>query len=224
MSILITVEGLDFMGKSTLVQSLINKMSDDGSFANWTYPSKEPGSRWSGKVAGQLREMVLQTPDLKPLERELLFYVDASLHKRFIDNQDNAIIISDRGLWSHMAYLRGYLKEGLIDHDVYSLCRSLISTVCAKPDCVVYLKGDLDLMKVRSFNKPKDAIERNSEGFFTAVLETYEDLVRDATWRKDKLLILEAINKSDENVDLVINYLKGAFTNEELRTGNRELH
>lgn len=222
MSLLITIEGLDGAGKSTLAEKLVEAMQKDPAFYPWIYLSKEPGSIWTG-VGPQLRQMVLETPDFRAMERELLFYVDASLHARFIENQGNAIVVSDRGLWSHYAYLRGYLKTNKMDFEDYSLCKKIINKVCSVPDCIVYLRSDLELMKERLSGKKKDAIESQDESFFAAVQETYEDLTADAEWAGKSLVVLDAREPIDKNIMSVVDYLKGVFHENQLKQGNREI-
>lgn len=220
MSLLISIEGLDGVGKSTLASELVNKLSTDNEIAPWVYLSKEPGSKWTG-IGPEIRKMVLETPEFKPIERELLFYVDASIHARFVDNQRDALIVSDRGLWSHLAYLRGYLKTKQIDHEDYSLCRKLIDRACRKPDAVIYLRGDLALMEARLAGKEKDVIEQNGKAFYEAVFETYEDLSNNACL---PLLTLDATASIGQNIIKVVSWLKNeAFTREELKQGNREV-
>lgn len=222
MSILIAIEGLDGTGKSTLVEGLVKELSQDPAFYPWVYATKEPGSMWTG-TGPEIRKMVLETPNFQPLERELLFYVDASIHTRFIQNQRQAIIVSDRGLWSHLAYLRGYLKTKQIDWHDYELCKNVLTRVCHEPDCVVYLDGDLDLMKQRLAGKAKDAIESNNDEYFSVVKETYEDLVTDREWSGKPMLTLSASDSTDINIRKVVEYLKGVFDHEQLKHGDREI-
>lgn len=222
MSILIAIEGLDGSGKSTLAKGLASELSNHPEFYPWVYLSKEPGSMWTG-VGPEIRRMVLETPDFKPFERELLFYVDASLHARFINNQKNAIIVSDRGKWSHLAYIRGYLKSKQMNYEEYSLGKKIIDQVCMEPDCVVYLDADLGLMQERLAGKEKDAIERNGEEFFSAVLDTYKDLVRDWEWEGRRILTLSASDSTDKNIMKVVEYLKEVFDHGQLKTGDREI-
>ena len=104
---LITFEGLDGTGKTTLLKEIAK-------YVNSSVITKEPGSPFI-EVNQALRQMVLENLDLSPLERELLFYVDASQHKAYIEKNKDKLILSDRGLLSHLAYLRGYLKTKAID-------------------------------------------------------------------------------------------------------------
>lgn len=210
-SLLITIEGLDGSGKSTLAKELPTALRSTH-FTKWIYQTREPGrdvrmnNITFNRPGVDVRSIVLNET-MTPLERELLFYVDAAQHCRFIENQNDAVIVSDRGKWSHLAYLRGYLKTNQMNWDDYRLCKKIIDRVCAEPDVVIYLRADLSLMKNRLFNKPKDAIERNGDDFYSAVLETYTDLAKGAK----NALILDAYDNLDKNIMKVIDYLKGAY-------------
>lgn len=215
---LITFEGLDGAGKSTLAKEIRSALAADHSFTQWVYQSKEPGLEVSlgdglkfNRFGPDIRSIVLEDRSLKPLERELLFYVDASLHSRFIQDQGDAIILSDRGKWSHLAYLKGYLKTGQIDWDDYSLCKKFIERLCAEPEVVVYMRGSLELMKTRLASREKDAIESNGDTFFAAVLDTYEELVAERQNQAKPLIILDALDNTLQQSSSVVNYLKNEY-------------
>lgn len=219
----IVIEGLDGTGKSTLISALHEKMLSDSDFNRWIFKTKEPGLATTGvgsipfnRSGVDIREIVLTNQQLTPLERELLFYVDASQHRRFIKDQENAIVLSDRGYWSHLAYLRATLKTGQIDYNQYLICLNVLKEVCPRPAFVIYLQGSLELMKERISNKVKDVIESNSEAYFSYVLETYEDLALD----QSRSLILNARNSTSQNVEIVLKSLKERFTHEQLKSGN----
>lgn len=223
----ICVEGLDGTGKSTLVSALFKQISEAS--AAWVYQTKEPGAEMVVKPGFKIkrpgvdmRDIVLQDGSLTAFERELLFYVDASQHRRFIEAQGNAFVISDRGIWSHIAYARATMKTQQMTYDFYSLCRQLITAACAQPDVIVYLKGDLDLMKERLSGKTKDVIEKNGDAFFASVKETYDELCLEPKWAKS-LLVLNARDSIDSNVEAVISFLKERYSNEELQSGNPTL-
>lgn len=221
----IVVEGLDGTGKSTLVKSLHEKMLADPSFCRWIYADKEPGLAVNA-MAGMsfnrpgidVRSVVLTDKSLSAIERELMFYVDASQHRRFINNQKDAIIISDRGLWSHYAYLYATMKMKQMTYEEYLVCKQLIKLVCPRPDLMIYLQGDLALMKERNANKTKDLIESNKDEFFEWVSLTYDEYSIEP--KGLHALTLDARNSSLQNVETVITYLKEVFTHEELKTGN----
>jgi thymidylate kinase len=218
LSLLITLEGLDGTGKSTLASDLSAALKADPLFTDEILLTKEPGSKFVPN--GQdLRRLALETPDFRPFERELLFYVDASMHTNFINSQSDALFVSDRGLWSHLAYLRGYLKTRQIDYDTYSLCKQVIARVCAVPDCVIYFEGDLELMKERLAGKSKDVIENNGEEFYNYVLETYQDLRTNREWDGRPILVLDPRLPTSANTMNVVNYLKEVFHENQLRNG-----
>lgn len=195
---LINFEGLDGVGKSTLVEAVARNIPS-------AVVTKEPGSSLS-PLNQQIRGMVLNDRTLTPLERELLFYVDASAHNRALaDIRQDSIVLCDRGILSHYAYLRGYLKTKQIDYEQFTLCRKLIEQVCAKPDIVIYLKGSLELMHIRTAGKQKDAIESNSPVFYHHVLETYEDLIDSSPC---KVLHLDATERLDNNIERVLSFLQ----------------
>lgn len=219
----ISVEGLDGTGKSTLVSALHERMCADQAFTQWIYQTKEPGVDMKvspgipiKRPGLNIRQMVLTEASLTSLERELMFYIDASQHKRFIEAQGNAIVVSDRGLWSHKAYLRATLKTGQIDHSAYIICKDVIKLTCPVPDFVIYLRGDIALMTERNANKTKDLIESNKSDYFGYVLETYEDLA----FENPNCLILNATNSTSQNVESVITCLKTRYTYDQLKSGN----
>lgn len=222
MPVVISIEGIDGSGKTTLAKAMADEMSLDKTFNPEIYLTKEPGSLWV-PAAADIRKLVLGNPTFTPFERELLFYADASAHKRFIDSRPNSIIISDRGKWSHLAYLRANLKTKQLDHTTYTLCKKIIDEVCASPDCVIYLDGGLDLMNERLAGKEKDAIEINGDAFFSSVLETYQDLLRDRKHEGLPCLSLDASKPTCLNMQYSINYLKEVFSHDELKKGNRSL-
>lgn len=221
--ITIAFEGLDGTGKSTLVQSVKKALeAEPQTFYRWVYASKEPGSPWA-HPASEIRSFVLESPEFNGFERELLFNVDANLHRRFIENQGRAIVLSDRGFWSHRAYLRARLKTKQMDYDQYSILNTLFQLTCFKADTVIYLEGDLDLMKERNQSKTKDMIEKEDDSYFRFVLETYHDLILERTYSGDRFLKLDARESVDVNTTKVVSYLKEAYKHAQLQAGCLEV-
>jgi len=216
MAVLINFEGLDYSGKSTLIKAL----QDSGKFPNAVY-SKEPGSPVIPENV-KLRDIILNTESLTPVQRELLFYADAMGHKNLIANLGSKVIFSDRGLWSHKAYVRGYLKSGQIDYDQYDACKKVLNLACAEPDAVIYIRSDLDTMRKRKFSRGnyQDAIERQPASFFEAVLDTYEDLVLGAEYAGDRCLVLNCDDPIDKNLQIVLNWLDEQFKPEQLESAH----
>ena len=222
----IVIEGIDGSGKSTLVNALYDRVQADYSFSPWIYKTREPGSDIVGpcnikfKRKGlDVREIVLNDTVLTPFQRELLFYVDADQHTQFIKDQGQAIIISDRGVWSHLAYVYATLKTKQMTYEQYLLCKDLIKQTCSKPDIIVYLKGDRELMSTRLASKKKDVIESNGPEFFDSVSSCYAELSCEPKYAKS-LLILDAENSTSHNTESVVTYLKENYTYEQLKSGS----
>ncbi len=193
---LIALEGIDGTGKSTLIRELGQKIK----FLH----TKEPGSLLvpSNHV---LRELVLKDQGLSAFQRELLFAVDASSHAFEITNQcrHHKVIISDRGYWSHLAYLLGSFRTQLMDWEEYSLCKKIIERVCFKPQAVIYLQGDIALMKDR-LKGEKDSIEKLGDEFFSYVLAGYDDLLKEA---EIPTLVLNAKKSVTTNLNKAVDFI-----------------
>lgn len=195
------------MGKTTLINELASKLPE----AVFT---KEPGSPLLEVNVG-LRNLVLNNKNLTPFQRELLFYGDALGHKDFISKQPKeTLIISDRGLLSHRAYLYGCMKLGMLGSDPdenysrYGLCKEIIKTTCAVPDAIIYLRGSLELMDQRRAGTPKDEIEKLGHQFYKYVLLSYEDQMIAASMENIPVLSLDAKNTIFENTKQILLWLR----------------
>lgn len=228
---LVVFEGLDGSGKSTIVKTVFDQLISEPEKYAHPIITKEPGSNHTD-LGIQLRELVLINKNLTPLERELLFYVDASQHKRFIEKKTKEhIILSDRGKWSHLAYLRGYLKTGQIDFDLYSLLKKVVSASCALPDLVVYLDAPKDIRKQRMVGRNLDVIEANGSDYFKHVGDTYKDLIKLHERFSMAALgqmpyytqVLDATKSVDSITWDVLQCLGRLFNEKELKSGNRDL-
>lgn len=205
---LINFEGLDGTGKSTLIKEVSKKLDNT--------LTKEPGSPHI-PVNTQIRELVLHNQELSPFQRELLFYTDALGHKKFIEKQ-KGLVLSDRGLWSHYSYLYGYMKLDMLGDDLsnyprYGIGKKLIKECCAEPKAVVYLEGNLELMRER-LKGQKDAIESLPKEFFAYVLAAYDDLIMAAEFEQKPILILDAKSSVEENTMKTLQFIEGLQKNQ----------
>lgn len=221
MALVIGFEGLDGMGKTTLIKKVYDYMDQHPSkYYRWISITKEPGSFWTGH-GPFLRDFILNTPDLTALQRELLCYVDASIHKRFLEVQEHGIYLSDRSKWTHLAYVYAYHKLGRLDEEAYEDLLPILHHCCYVPDVVIYLKGSLELMEERSKDKKKDAIESLGKSYFQFVNERYEELRVSGEHEGIPLLTLDASVDIDSNCSSVVSYLNDVFRPEELRSGRK---
>jgi dTMP kinase len=165
--ILISIEGIDGAGKSSLVSNfvtLLNKNHFD------TIATKEPGGTPIGKVLRQ----ILQTQEapLCPIGQYLLFAADRAEHFSSIvipALQQKKIVISDRMNDSSIAY-QGY-GNGLSVDMVKSIDRWTMQN--HTPDIVFYIKIDLEtaLDRIKSrgetttFFEKKEFLKKVLTGF-----------------------------------------------------------
>jgi thymidylate kinase len=202
---LIAVEGCDGFGKSTLINELSKRYPN-------AIVTKEPGSPHV-ETNKLLRELVLNNKDLVPLQRELLFYADAIGHKAFLESKKDQMILSDRGILTHYAYLYGYVKMKVLGADPdenwtrYKLCKDLIKATCAQPDAIIYLDGDIGLMKERRENSAKDAIESMPSEYFAYVLSHFDDLIEEEERKHLPVLRLQARHQIGHNLSRAICFL-----------------
>jgi len=105
---LITIEGIDGTGKSTLIENLKNLLSDlDPVF------TREPGTDWIGEA---VRRGIAE--NINPISEALLFTADHAAHLDKVVRpglKAGRIIISDRYFDSRYAYQASTLKEILPD-------------------------------------------------------------------------------------------------------------
>lgn len=103
---LITIEGIDGSGKSSLLEGLKEELSEED-----VVYTREPGSTWIGE---QVRRGIAENID--PVAEALLFCADHAAHISDIIQpalKENKIIISDRYTDSRFAYQAVTLKKVL---------------------------------------------------------------------------------------------------------------
>jgi thymidylate kinase len=198
-NLLVTIEGIDGTGKTSLVESLKNLQP------TWKF-TKEPGNLELPQCI-ELREIALGYSSLSPMTRELVLYADAHENKQWIETQ-KGVIISDRGIWSHYAYVSGYRGINKISYEDYLLALDVIPQVCREPDLIVHLEGTTDLMRSRLQGKKADAIESLPNEYFTYVRAMYSRLISQRKALAKPLLCLEALDSIDTNVKRVIEWVK----------------
>jgi dTMP kinase len=105
--VLITIEGIDGSGKSSLISSLMDQLTDICPIF-----TREPGSTW---VGDQVRRAIAEEVD--PITEALLFVADHAAHVNKVIKpalERGNLVISDRYSDSRYAYQQVML-EGIID-------------------------------------------------------------------------------------------------------------
>lgn len=169
---LITIEGLDGAGKTTLAAGLLDVLRSRGLPAELL---REPGGV---ALAERLRELVKDPSLTVGARAEALIYAAARaqlVEERLVPLLEGGTwVLLDRFVDSSLAYQGG--ARGLGIEAVAELNR--FGTAGLVPDRTLYLRIDPRLGRARQDGRGEgpDRLEREGETFFAAVALAYEDL------------------------------------------------
>jgi len=176
---LITIEGLDGAGKSTLAQALARELAAGGTEVRLL---REPGGV---EASERIRELV-QDPGLEVLPRaEALLYAAAraQLVQELLTPllQRGVVVVLDRFVDSSLAYQGG--ARGLGVEQVAAI--NAFATGGLEPDLTLLLRIDPAAGRARQQGRGQgpDRLEREDEGFFGRVAATYEEIAASAPAR-----------------------------------------
>ena len=169
---LITIEGIDGAGKTTLAAGLLEVLTARGIVVELL---REPGG---AALSERLREVV-KDPSLTVDPRaEALVYAAARaqlVHERLIPLLDAGTwVLLDRFVDSSLAYQGGGRRLGV--EEIAELNR--FATAGLEPDRTLYLRIDPELGRERQGDRGQaaDRLEQEDDTFFGAVALVYEDL------------------------------------------------
>jgi dTMP kinase len=171
---LITIEGLDGAGKSTLAASLARELGARGSRVELL---REPGGV---EVSERIRALV-KDPQLAIAPRaEALLY--AAARAQLVDERlepllaEGAVVLLDRFVDSSLAYQGA--GRGLGVEEVRAI--NLFATGALAPDRTLLLRIAPAHGRLRQRERADvpDRLERESERFFAAIAAAYEGLAR----------------------------------------------
>jgi dTMP kinase len=169
---LITIEGIDGAGKTTLAAGLLEVLTARGVAVQLL---REPGG---AALSERLREVV-KDPSLTVDPRaEALVYAAARaqlVHERLIPLLDGGTwVLLDRFVDSSLAYQGGGRRLGV--DEIAELNR--FATAGLVPDRTLYLRVDPQLGRARQGVRAQaaDRLEQEDDTFFGAVALVYEDL------------------------------------------------
>ncbi|MFB6281212.1 MAG: dTMP kinase [Haloferacaceae archaeon] len=162
---LVTIEGLDGSGKSTLVEGL------RGAFPDATF-TREPTDSWYGEAV----ERSLADEDADPLAELFLYTADHAAHlARVVRPALDAgrLVVSDRYSDSRIAYQAATLAAADAVAEPFAYVRSIHEPFSRPPDLTLYLDVDAETAAARSDAANK--FERADR--LAAVRERYERLL-----------------------------------------------
>lgn len=184
---LVTLEGLDGSGKTTVWERL-QADRDEG----YTF-TREPTTSWYGDAVRRS----IEADDADPLAELFLFTADHADHlSRVVEPalERGDIVISDRYSDSRYAY-QGAAVEGLVPRPVEYI-RGIHQPFTRPPDVTIYLDVDPETGAERSGATNK----LEQMGFLAAVERNYEQLIE---WQPERFVRVDANRPLDEVVTAV---------------------
>lgn len=191
---LVTLEGLDGSGKTTVWEAL------QGTYPDAIY-TREPTNSWYGDAVNRS----VANDDADPLAELFLYVADHADHlSRVIEpalEQDN-LVISDRYLDSRIAY-QGATLDGELKRPMEYI-RGIHTPFTIEPDITFYFDVDPETAVYRS-----DAANKfEREAHLSTVRENYERLFSSAP---DRFIRVDATRPPEDVIDHVENVLEGAL-------------
>jgi dTMP kinase len=195
----LTIEGLDFSGKSTLVRALRGLLADTD-----THFTREPGGT---PVAERVREILLDPgAEMDPWTEAYLYAAARADHARAeilprLERGEG--VVCERYLDSSLAY-QG-VGRGLGLGAVRGLNSYAVEAVM--PDRTFYLRLDLEERERRAatLGAPLDRIEAVGADFMRRVERGFEEL---AEREPDRFLVLDGSLAPEELADLVVGEMR----------------
>ncbi len=194
-----TIEGLDFSGKSTLVRALRGLLADTD-----THFTREPGGT---PVAERVREILLDPgAEMDPWTEAYLYAAARADHARAKIRprlESGGDVVCERYLDSSLAYQgvgRGIGLGALRGLNSYAV-------EAVMPDRTFYLRLDLEERERRAatLGAPLDRIEAVGADFMRRVERGFEEL---AEREPDRFLVLDGSLAPEELADLVVGEMR----------------
>jgi dTMP kinase len=195
--VLITIEGIDGCGKSSLVASLCERLSD-----LCPVITREPGETW---VGGSVRRAIAE--EIDPVAEALLFVADHAVHLATVVGPalaEGKLVISDRYTDSRYAYQQVTLS-GIIP-DPLNWLRQVHQGWTVPPDITFLLVVPVEeALRRRSGRAEREHFEYAS--LLTRVQENYLALARD---EPSRFVIVDAEKDEDEIQRFVADSIRSA--------------
>jgi dTMP kinase len=201
---LISVEGIDGSGKSTLISGLGHALTQKNIPVLLT---KEPGGTQLGKSLRQI--LHAQKGAVADRAEFLLFAADRAHHFQTLvipALQAGTVVIADRLADSSLAY-QGYGR---------GLDRAMISTINqwamqnVMPDLTVYLRLDPQIaaQRIAQRNEALTAFEQEKLDFWQRVAQGYEEIFRG----RNNIIALDATLPAEELLQATLSQLLGKIS------------
>lgn len=188
--VLITIEGIDGSGKSSLVSSLARLLEDECPVI-----TREPGSTWVGE---SVRRAIAESAD--PVTEALLFVADHAAHIATVIRPalaDGKLVISDRYSDSRYAYQQVML-EGIIDQPLAWL-RAVHAGWTISPDLTFLIVLPID-EAISRMGDGRTLEHFEEAGVLSRVQENYLAL---AAEEPSRFVLVDGLKKEEEIAEFV---------------------
>jgi len=192
---LITIEGIDGCGKSTLIEGLKEELTDLQPIF-----TREPGSTWIGD---QVRRGVAE--EIDPIAEALLFVADHAAHLREIVRpalEKNKLVISDR--YSDSRYAYQTVTLGGVLPDAAAWIRGIHDDWTIIPDRTYLLTIPIEeALKRLNEKKNREHFERES-----TLVQVQAEYLNLASQDPGRFVVIDAMQKKEKIVSFVAEDLR----------------
>ena len=192
---LITIEGIDGCGKSTLIEGLKEELTDLQPIF-----TREPGSTWIGD---QVRRGVAE--EIDPIAEALLFVADHAAHLREIVRpalEKNKLVISDR--YSDSRYAYQTVTLGGVLPDAAAWIRGIHDDWTIVPDRTYLLTIPIEeALKRLNEKKNREHFERES-----TLVQVQAEYLNLASQDPGRFVVIDAMQKKEKIVSFVAEDLR----------------
>jgi len=190
----IILEGIDTAGKSTQLEILKRKHSD-------IIFTKEPGGTDLGI---KIREMVLNGEAKSKVAEMFMFLADRAEHSfEVLKKNKDAIVVSDRGLLSGIAYAQAPLE--------IAISLNIMALNGIMPDKIVILELTKEELEKRLSLKKHDNIEKRGVDYLIEIQERMIQsilMINNMSEKKIDLLIVDAKKPMDDIANEIEQFLE----------------
>jgi dTMP kinase len=192
--VFITFEGIDGSGKSTQIEMLHRRLTEEG---HRVHTFRDPGGTG---VSEKIRETLLNAElDVAPVTEALLFsaaraQLIAEKVQPLLKKGD--VVILDRFYDSTVAY-QGYGRASLPLVDIHAL--NEIASYGLVPDLTFYLKIPVEEAQKRTASVEKDRMEKSGAEFYQNVIKGFNELAKS----EKRFVAVDAAESPDQIHDLI---------------------
>jgi dTMP kinase len=197
----IIFEGPDWVGKTTLINSVGEALKADAHFSKRIIITREPGGT---KLGEKIREILFNSEEfIDPIAESFLFLADRAQHIKEVisKHNENTVVMSDRYDLT-MAIYQGLIKNAANFSDLLDIEQKLKFPV---PDLGIILLADKPLINKEDTFMEKFDFDWNdiNQKYSWFITENRHEMLK-----YPKLAINSSNNTIEESTDIVVSAIK----------------